>query len=413
MIASGSAGLVNSRALNRQPLVFVGLISYPLYLWHWPLLAFPFIVVGADPGILIQATAVLAAVILAALTYLLIERPIRERRAGALWQFGLLSAFPAVVAGVFFFGAGVPSRSNIAPYVATSIDANRDKEWNYAQNDICNEQFPYEQRREDWHFCILEKDAAPTLMLVGNSFANHLFPGLANMPELKNHNILQFGICFPVIGVSFTAYRQGHPCHGANAVTEADYVSGIIEKNPTIRYAIINSPWPAFDNAGRSVKYTDMAVEGGVFRSNNPVHGETSYDAFMAGLDRRIAFVVEHGVQPVLFMATPQLPYPPETCLVSRPLKSADNDCRAIVRDEAAIHARFREGVASLVSKYPTLRTFDASAAVCGSEYCDLVQRNRLLLRDVGHLSVYGSGIVADAFVNWAKAEMPEILNRQ
>ncbi|GHU18497.1 hypothetical protein FACS189475_04080 [Betaproteobacteria bacterium] len=61
--------------------VGIGLISYPLYLWHWPLLSYAHILQGGQNEIwtwrFIRLGCVLAAVILAFLTYKLVERPVR------------------------------------------------------------------------------------------------------------------------------------------------------------------------------------------------------------------------------------------------------------------------------------------------------------------------------------------------
>ena len=58
-------------------MVFVGLISYPLYLWHWPILSFARIVEGEIPSREIRIAAVALSLLLAWLTYRLIEKPIR------------------------------------------------------------------------------------------------------------------------------------------------------------------------------------------------------------------------------------------------------------------------------------------------------------------------------------------------
>jgi peptidoglycan/LPS O-acetylase OafA/YrhL len=71
IIAAGPEATVN-RALSRRPLVGLGLISYPLYLWHWPLLV---LLRGpTSKGRWIVALSV----VLAAATYLLIEQPLRR-----------------------------------------------------------------------------------------------------------------------------------------------------------------------------------------------------------------------------------------------------------------------------------------------------------------------------------------------
>ena len=183
VIAAGKDGLINRYILSLKPIVFIGLISYPLYLWHWPLLAFPFIVFGAEPDFSVQMSAVVASFIFAAVTYSLIENPIRRRNLGHTWQFFVAIAIPAAAGAVFIFNHGAPSRTNIEPYIAASSEVNRYLEWDYSQNKLCNQRFAYPLRKKDWHFCMLEKDSPPTIMLVGNSYANHLYPGLVNRPN--------------------------------------------------------------------------------------------------------------------------------------------------------------------------------------------------------------------------------------
>jgi peptidoglycan/LPS O-acetylase OafA/YrhL len=76
--------------------VSIGLISYPLYLWHWPLLSFA--AMSDQNSTLVRMALVAASVILAALTMALIERPIRF---GRLRPVGVSVSFTAmtVIAG--------------------------------------------------------------------------------------------------------------------------------------------------------------------------------------------------------------------------------------------------------------------------------------------------------------------------
>jgi peptidoglycan/LPS O-acetylase OafA/YrhL len=110
LIAAGERTWINRRILGSRPLVFVGLISYPLYLWHWPLLSFQRImsqgVISTDAILYTLALAF----VLAWLTYRFIERPIRSSRLrlkpslllaagiaglGALGYLCLLQSIPA------------------------------------------------------------------------------------------------------------------------------------------------------------------------------------------------------------------------------------------------------------------------------------------------------------------------------
>lgn len=77
MVAAGPDAWLNRSVLSHRVLVGVGLISYPLYLWHWPLLSFARLLRSETPPPELRAAAIVAAFILAWLTYALIEKPIR------------------------------------------------------------------------------------------------------------------------------------------------------------------------------------------------------------------------------------------------------------------------------------------------------------------------------------------------
>ena len=77
LIASGPQSWINNKVLASRGLVAIGLISYPLYLWHWPLLSFIRIIDGQTPSPEAATLAIVFSFALAWLTYLAIERPLR------------------------------------------------------------------------------------------------------------------------------------------------------------------------------------------------------------------------------------------------------------------------------------------------------------------------------------------------
>lgn len=80
IILSGSKSVINQLLLTSRPAVWFGLISYPLYLWHWPILSFLHIYFGETPKEIYLLAAVVTSVTLAWCTYRFIERPIRFGR---------------------------------------------------------------------------------------------------------------------------------------------------------------------------------------------------------------------------------------------------------------------------------------------------------------------------------------------
>jgi SGNH domain (fused to AT3 domains) len=103
IIAAGNRAWINRTLLAHRGPVFIGLISYPLYLWHWPALAFLRIAEGGAIGVIPTCLALAAAVALAVATFVWIERPIRRSRHRAVpW---LLLAAMAVIGALGLAGA--------------------------------------------------------------------------------------------------------------------------------------------------------------------------------------------------------------------------------------------------------------------------------------------------------------------
>jgi peptidoglycan/LPS O-acetylase OafA/YrhL len=111
LIAAGREAFVNRVLLSSPLLVWIGLISYPLYLWHWPLLSFATLSVGT-PSAELRAAIVAASVAAAWLTYAAIERPVR---------FSWRGATPIVVLCALMTAAG------LAGYVTFAAEGFHDR----------------------------------------------------------------------------------------------------------------------------------------------------------------------------------------------------------------------------------------------------------------------------------------------
>jgi hypothetical protein len=83
VIAAGPEAWLNRRVLASRGLVWVGLISYPLYLWHWPAFAFARIIIGRNLHVRERILITLVSIVLAYITYRLLEKPIRSSKGRA------------------------------------------------------------------------------------------------------------------------------------------------------------------------------------------------------------------------------------------------------------------------------------------------------------------------------------------
>jgi hypothetical protein len=180
LIAAGPTALLNRYLLATRPFVFIGLISYPLYLWHWPLLAFARIVSSTPPSPWARISLIFLSVVLAALTYRFVEKPLRF---GALhkkvYALALSMTVLASGAAVIYFMNGFESRfkNEAASYALLKYDFRHDARINtcWLSDDRAADAFSPD--------CVDGSTgvAKPLIVLWGDSHAARLFPGFRNV----------------------------------------------------------------------------------------------------------------------------------------------------------------------------------------------------------------------------------------
>ncbi len=74
IISAGRDAWINRKLLSHPVVVWVGLISFPLYLWHWPILSFLHIISVDEPSNLYKSIGLLFSLLLAVCTYRFIEK---------------------------------------------------------------------------------------------------------------------------------------------------------------------------------------------------------------------------------------------------------------------------------------------------------------------------------------------------
>ena len=129
-VGSQPAGSSTTRLLSAKPLVAIGLISYSVYLWHWPLMAFYRYGYG-EPTALAQVVLPALALALGALSYAVVERPTRALRLPPLRTIALGYVAPAtaiaITAGFVLYGPrlGIPTSDARLPVIAAVRDETR------------------------------------------------------------------------------------------------------------------------------------------------------------------------------------------------------------------------------------------------------------------------------------------------
>lgn len=403
IIMAGPAAIVNRIVLSSKPFVLIGLISFPLYLWHWPLLSIAWLIDA--PGRLVRLALVAAAIILSIATYRLVELPAKRcRRKGRLSIVLLLAGTALMGSGMAIYkNDGLPGRESIKKYG----EIDKSLAWNYSKNELCEQTFGKPEYLDEWVFCYTNSKT-PDVIIIGNSFANHLYPGLANNPDMAGKGVLSIGICDPAAHTDWgTPANPKSPCASRKADLERAFVDDLIKNTASIKTVIINAWWPAFDHEGNYVKAGGNYGENKVTLFDRAdMDKNSSFENYFYGLNERITQLENLGKTVVIFGPKPELGNDIRSC-IERPLRKAADICTSDAKTEMNKVAKFREGVDALLSTHPNLKYFDQFSLFCDAELCRYFRDGKPLLRDDAHLSVYGSSYVMDAFVKWAKHNSP------
>jgi peptidoglycan/LPS O-acetylase OafA/YrhL len=197
IIAAGRIGpnLVG-RLLSLRPFVLIGLISYSLYLWHWPIIVLAHEAVPIVHFSVVQGLGIfVAGILLGWLSWRYVERPFRSERVTRRRIFTFSAAGAALIslmALAIAQGQGIPGR--FPPDVvkmAGYIDFTGHIDLKYS---TCFPDGSYDFSKAAFDPCLKLDPSRPNVALIGDSHAGHLFWGLEQtMPDVHVIPALGFG----------------------------------------------------------------------------------------------------------------------------------------------------------------------------------------------------------------------------
>ena len=179
LICAGAKAVVNRTLLSNGVMVFVGLISYSLYLWHWPLLTF-LRISFYEPSVWLTVFALLLSFVASVIVYRFVENPIRRLPAGdGKWVVPILIG---LLLGVFFSGKAIRSEQGFPHREMAQVFAY-DADWISA-----SEMGRYQKKKG---FYILEQRQVPDVVFVGDSHVEQYYPR-ARLQAQWHHNNIAF-----------------------------------------------------------------------------------------------------------------------------------------------------------------------------------------------------------------------------
>lgn len=398
LIHAGPQASAN-RAVAFRPMVGIGLISYSLYLWHWPLLSFGAYVAMRPLSGSETAIAVAASVLAAWLSYVYVERPFRRpvNRIGLAPLFGGVAAL-LVAAAVADATKGASWRLPAAVATMTDSEAvrigmpsGRCKIVDLVDAD--HRLSPLADAPRGVICRLGDPTVKPTVVMWGDSHGDAATPALDAVLAKAGKAGYSFsrGGCPPIYGLERLDRSTWQCARFAAAALEA-----ISAMKPEA--VIIAARWAYYFEGSR---YAEEQGPGPVFAHDG------NFEAVAAGLDETLRHLRPLSSQLTLVKSIPEVGFHVPSTLGRAAILGRHVE---IAPTRVAFEAR-QERSAALISRLADTHdaeVVDPSPYLCGDLKCDVVRDGKALYADYNHLSQAGAALLIPMF----DARAPQPLRR-
>jgi hypothetical protein len=398
------------RALSLPPFVFIGLISYSLYLWHWPVFAFAENYLGRLFTLGETFVLIVLCVVIAAASWRYVEQPFRHRLGeasfsqrtcfiGGLGALGLAACLGAVI----YLGGGLQGR--LAPDTLKFYQASRD------HNPLRSHCFGGSGAKPpSAALCTtpaLKRGNAYDVLVWGDSHGDALFPAIAMIAEkrgLATREVTKKA-CPPIIGAERVSVGWASEPFGKSGCSR--YNAALMKElreGPRPGLVVIVSRWSMYTETtasfgnGRRVFLID--------EQNTGLDVETTRMVLARALGKTVDAITALGIRVLLIGQPPEFFQDPSVCFVERSILRRDaSDCLAQPRASVEPHLRASKAILQQVASGSAAATYvDLDSILCDDKVCRAWQDGQPLYADASHIDLAGAKVLGNAL-----AKMPSL----
>jgi peptidoglycan/LPS O-acetylase OafA/YrhL len=380
---------ISQRLLSHPFCVWIGKISFPLYLWHWPLLAFGFMTLDIGFTTPLKIAVIGISIGLAAITYAYIEHPVRFSQTTMVKTWTLATMMLAV--------GGIGWAIQNQYIVSYMPEFTMPRASQIIKRQDCQDLF-FLQTVYTLDDCTIR--TGPTeqseYIVVGDSHAFILTSGI--IASSTNQVMLYANMgCLPLIGIN-------RPSMNCKKTDELPNVFQYLREHPTVhkhRYIVIAGRFAYIEprSLNHNVVTNERLSMNGLSTSETRTHPEKIIET---GLRNNLAMLSDlPNTTIVIFHQIPELQFSPKNCarlsLLARSdaLQTLDGICQTPSAAVIQHFSRYRYAVQKVLVDYPHVKEFNTDAVFCDDKTCVSSINNRLAYFDHNHLNLEGAKHVA------------------
>jgi peptidoglycan/LPS O-acetylase OafA/YrhL len=383
--------------LSLRPFVFVGLISYSLYLCHWPIFVFAENYTGRPLNLGEDVVLIIVSIAIATASWRYVEQPFRygrrkaiiAERASFLGGLGALTLV-ACIGFAIYLGDGLPWR--FGPETLQFYLASRDHN---ALRPDCLDEGGYIPTASRCTAPPSKVENSYDVIVWGDSHGDALFPAIAMIGQnygFTTRQVTRKG-CPPLLGAVGVAEGLsssfGTSCEKHNTAMLQE-----LQKGPRPRLAVLVARWSMYAE-------TTMDLAGGprVFLIDNEHQNldiGTSREVLSRALGSMVDAITALGIPVLLIGQVPEFFQDPNTCFMERAMSQRDvSVCLRLPRQLADQRLRASKGILLEVASGRSATTYvGLDSILCDQEICWAKDHDKPLYEDTNHLNLWGARFV-------------------
>jgi len=373
-------------------LVSIGLVSYPLYLWHWVIISFLYIYLGRSPSNTAVVIAVLLSGVFAYLTYRFIEK-LRYVKSASVPMVMLFSmVFLGLIGTYISRHDGLADRGHLSYLADFQLEFKRtpitdDTCIEYAKSILAGELL--------FDYCRAENlDREKFIAVIGDSHAHVIFPGIAEQASERNYGtiLLANSSCPTLKGFLWGRNETEIPL----CQKKIDQILAILKKDQKVEKVLVVTRGPVYIHGEVEGEFTRDSVLKSLSVKKNPL---LTYETYATGLSNTLSILedMESVKSAYYFLENPELDFLPKETIV-RPFDKWEVSTQEATMDKELYLSRmdgYRRSVERVAKSFRSTRILDPMPFLCPEKKCLSFKAGNFLYADDDHFSVFGSKFIA------------------
>lgn len=381
------------KTITLKPIIMLGLLSYSVYLWHWPILIY-----GKASGLLTDPISYLfgflVLILVSYLTWKYVEQAFRTKKHMKASTFFIKRLLPITL--LLFLLVALPDRTDFQKTFWGSIWGEDAKKYYEFVSDkkriidtVCEEKDSRKAKQINDDLCkIGDANSEPSFLLIGDSHASHFirfFDHIAQQSHQSGKAITK-SACLPFIDTPVfnngvidkecisktTLWYETHMKHEYEHVLLAAYWSGYLNNDP-------DNTFPA---PPRTISNGEQAESDAVL--------------FYQGLEKSIIRILESGAIPVLVEQIPEFNYPVKACVYDKIMTHTSPLACSVPKDiNSSKHKAYLLAFDKLQEHYPKVLRVNINDLLCTDHTCSPFINGNFVYYNSSHLNFSGAKEIA------------------